>query len=129
MARTLITPTIVAALAAFTITGNTGSSPGASGAGNGVLFTNFPGQTFVLVNNGATAASGQITVAIGATIFGEAFTPYPIGVSTGIPVSTQWLLGPFYSAYDQPGTNQIGIDFATSVVALTCTVLQMSGVS
>jgi hypothetical protein len=129
MARTLITPTAVAALSAFTVTGNTGTSPGAAGVGNGILFTNFPGQTLVLVNNGATAASGQITVAIGATIIGEAFTSYNIGVGTGIPVSTQWLLGPFYSAFDQPATNQIGIDFATSVAALTCTVLQLAGVS
>jgi hypothetical protein len=129
MARTLITPTIVPALTAFTITGNTGTSPGASGTGNGIQFTNYPGQTFVLVNNGATAASGQITVAVGLTILGEPITAYNIGVGTGIPVSTQWLLGPFYSAFDQPATSQIGIDFATSVAALTCTVLQMAGVS
>jgi hypothetical protein len=129
MARTLVTPTVVAALSAFTITGNTGTGPGAAGAGNGILFTNYPGQTFVLVNNGATAASGQIIVAIGATILGEAFTSYNMGIGTGIPISTQWLLGPFPSAFDQPGGNQIGVDFTTSVAALTCTVLQMAGVS
>jgi hypothetical protein len=128
MARTLIAATVVPALSAFTVTGNTGTSPGASGVGNGILFTNFPGQTLVLVNNGATAASGQITVAIGATILGEAFTSYNIGVGTGIPVSTQWLLGPFYSSFDQAGSNQIAVDFATSVAALTCSVLQLAGV-
>jgi hypothetical protein len=129
MARTLITPTIVAALGQVTLTGISGTSPGASGTGNGILFTNFPGQTLVVVTNGATAASGQITIAVGASVLGEAFASYNLGVGTGIPVSTQWLLGPFYSAFDQPGGNQIGIDFATSVAALTCTVLQMAGVS
>jgi len=129
VARVLVTPTVVAALGQVTLTGIAGTSPGGTGVGNGIIFTNFPGQTFVVVNNGATAASGQITVAVGATILGTAIAASNIGVGTGIPVSTLWLLGPFYSAYDQPATNQIGIDFATSVAALTCTVLQMSGVS
>jgi hypothetical protein len=129
MARVLVTPTIIPALGQFTVTGNAGSSPGGIGAGNGIQFTNIPGQTFVLINNGATAASGQILIAIGATIFGEAFTSYNCGVGTGIPISTQWLIGPFYSAFDQPATNQIGVDFTTSVAALTCTVLQLAGVS
>jgi hypothetical protein len=127
MARALITPTIVPVLSQFTVTGNAGTAPGGTGVGNGILFTNYPGQTFVLVNNGATAASGQITVAIGATLLGEAFTSYNLGIGTGIPVSTQWLLGPFPSAFDQAATSQIGIDFATSVAALTCSVLQLAG--
>jgi hypothetical protein len=127
VARTLVTPTILPVLSQFTVTGAAGSSPGAAGAGNGILFTNFPGQTFVLVSNGATAASGQISAAIGATLLGAPFASYNIGGATGIPISTQWLLGPFPSALDQPGTQQVGLDFATSVAALTCAVLQLAG--
>jgi hypothetical protein len=129
MARVILAPQILQANGQFTLTGAAGVAPGGSGAGNGVQFTNFPGQTFLLVINGATLASGQITVAVGATILGEAFAAYNIGVSTGIPVSTQWLLGPFPSAFDQPATNQIGVDFATSVAALTCIALQLAGIT
>jgi hypothetical protein len=126
MARTLLTPTVIPALSGFNLTTATGVAPSATGTGNGVLFTNFPGQTMLLVINGATVSSGIVTAAIGATILGEPFAA--VQLLATVAASSLFLLGPFYSSFDQVATNQVGVDFAGAITTVTCLALQLSGV-
>ncbi|MGA2412703.1 MAG: hypothetical protein ABSG46_20260 [Candidatus Binataceae bacterium] len=125
MARTILTPTLLTAdstAANLNTLATAGVAPGGTGAGNGVQFTNVPGQTFLLVQLGTTAST--LTVNIGATLFGLAATAFSVGPLT---VSTLSLLGPFHSALDQAGTSQVAVDFS-SVTNVLCVVLQASGV-
>jgi hypothetical protein len=125
MARTTLTPTLLTAdqaAANLTALAAAGVAPGGTGAGNGVLFTNYgPGQTLLLVSVGSTATT--FTVAVGSTLFNQAATGFSV-VGT---VSALNLLGPFHSALDQQGTSQVAVDFS-NVTSVLCAVLQLSGV-
>ncbi|MHB1956711.1 MAG: hypothetical protein ACYCOU_23550 [Sulfobacillus sp.] len=125
MARVLLTPSMLAAdssAANLTALAAGGVAPGGVGAGNGVQFTNYPGQTFLLISVGTTVTT--LTVVIGATLFGQAATSFSVGPLTA---STLALVGPFHSALDQVGTSQVAVDFS-SVTNILCAVLQASGV-
>jgi hypothetical protein len=132
VARTSLTPVILQPQSASNLTpanlttlASGGTAPGGTGAGNGVQFVNYPGQTFLLVSMGSTASTA--TVAIGATLYGQPAA----GVPVPLTISALNLLGPFYSAAEQAliGTSGlIGIDFS-SVTAVLCAVLQFAGVT
>jgi hypothetical protein len=133
MARVSLTPVIVPAASATNLTGvnltaaaAAGVAPGGVGSGNGVQFTNFPGQTFLIVSVGLTATTP--TVVIGATLYGQASTGI---VMSALTVSALSLLGPFFSAGNLQGPGVAGlaaVDFS-SVTTILCTALQLSGVS
>jgi hypothetical protein len=131
MARTGLTPVILAAQNAsnllpanFTTLASGGTAPGSTGAGNGVQFTNFPGQTLLLISVGATACTA--TIAVGATLYGQPAA----GFVVPLVLSSLNVLGPFYSAAEINliGTSGlIGVDFS-SVTAILCAAVQLAGV-
>lgn len=90
----------------------------------GISFPNTGHETVEIIN-GATASN--YTINIGATTYGNATVP--IG-PTACPLSNTapQRLGPFPSAFNQPGTNLITVDFS-SVVTVTVAVIQNPGVS
>ena len=90
----------------------------------GITFPN-TGKEVVAIINGATASN--YTINIGATTYGNATVP--IG-PTACPVSNNapQFLGPFPSAFNQPGGNTIAIDFS-STATVTVAILQLPGVS
>jgi hypothetical protein len=131
MARVTLTPLILPAqnalnLAAANLTtlAAAGVAPGV-GAGNGVQFTNFPGQTVLLVSTAGTPTTP--TIVIGATLYGQAAT----GVAmTALAATALSLLGPFYSVAELQlaGTSGLSaVDFS-SATAVLCVALQLSGV-
>jgi hypothetical protein len=91
----------------------------------GISFPN-TGKETVEIINGATASN--YTINVGGSV-GYGTTSAPIGpnacpVSNTVPQS----LGPFPSAFNQPGGNLITIDFST-VTTVTVAVVQNPGVS
>jgi hypothetical protein len=130
VARSVITPTLLTADSTFeNLTGLVASANGTtavtptSGAGNGVLFTNYgPGSSLLLVGLGTTATT--LTVVIGTTLFGNSATSFSVGPLT---ISTLSIVGPFHSALDQGGTSQVAVDFS-SATNVICAVLQLAGV-
>jgi hypothetical protein len=135
MARTLLSAQLVqpqssSNLAALNLTtlAAAGVAPAGTGAGNGVQFTNYPGQTTLLVSTSGTATTP--TIVIGSTLYGQAATGI---VMTALATTALSLLGPFYSVEQiPPGGPQIpgiiAIDFS-SVTGVLCLVLQNVGVS
>jgi hypothetical protein len=91
----------------------------------GIMFPNTGHETVEIIN-GATAST--YTINVGGSV-GYGTTSTPIG-PTACPVSNTapQRLGPFPSAFNQPGTNMIYIDFS-SVVTVTVAVIQNPGVS
>ena len=124
MARTLLSATLLTAdstSANLTAIAAAGTAPPGTGAGNGVLVTNFPGQSFLLVSVGGTATTATVT--IGSTLFGQGAASFSVVLAT----AALSLLGPWHSALDQSGTQQVGIDF-NNVTAVLCAALLASGV-
>lgn len=130
MARTQLSPTVLGAdntlsdlNVLLTTAGNTKAVVPATGAGNGVQFTNFPTQTliaFALLNTACT-----VTVNAGmAGVGGLSATTYtispPVGTATVPEIS---LSGGFHSIVNQAGTipGVVTLDFSSNtglVVAL-----------
>jgi hypothetical protein len=131
MARVSLVPTIIQAQSASVLTpanlttlASAGTAPGV-GAGNGVQFTNFPGQTVLLVSVGATPSTA--TIVIGPTLYGQAAT----GIAVPLVISVLNMLGPFYSAAELVliGTSGVtAVDFS-SATAVLCAAIQLAGVS
>lgn len=123
MARTQLTPTILAADNAvsnlttlLTTAGNTNAVVPATGAGNGITFTNLPGLSQLMFSLGATACTATVQVGM-AGIAGLAATTYTIT----LPVSAISEIGSFHSILNQPGSTLVAIDFSSNtalVVAL-----------
>jgi hypothetical protein len=125
MARVQLTPITQGAdsiATNLTAAGAAGVAPGGAGAGNGVQFTNFPGQTILLVSVGTTPTT--LTVVIGSTLFGVAATGFPVGPLTASAIS---IVGPFHTALDQPGTQLVAVDFS-AVTNILCVAVQLAGV-
>lgn len=123
MARTQISPTVLAADNAVsnittlvTTAGNANALVPSTGSGNGVQFTNIPGQSMVFFSLGATACT--LTVQVGmAGVPGLSTTTYSIA----LPTSAISSIGGFHSILHQAGTSIIAIDFSANtslVVAL-----------
>lgn len=91
----------------------------------GISFPNTGHETVEIIN-GATASN--YTINVGGSV-GYGTTSAPIG-PTACPVSNTapQRLGPFPSAFNQPGGNLITIDFST-VTTVTVAVVQNPGVS
>jgi hypothetical protein len=123
MARTLLVATVQQPdQIATNLTTTCVSSPGATGAGNGVLVPNITGQTFLgIVSSGTTTT---LTVNIGATLFSQGATGYSVVLPATAGV---YVLGLFHSAMNIPGTNQVGVDFS-SVTGITVGAIQLAGV-
>jgi len=132
MARATINPTIFGAqtalnLAAQNITAlaAAGTAPGV-GAGNGVQFMNFPGQTLLLVSVGVTVTTP--TIAIGTTLYGQASAGIVMSALTASALS---IIGPFFSVEELQlaGTSGlIAVDFS-SATSILCSVIQLGGTS
>jgi hypothetical protein len=131
MARSSVTPTLLSPDSVLenltglvaSANGTTSVTPGATGAGNGVTFPNFPGQTLFVVSNGATPTT--LTVIIGSTLFGQSATSYSVGPTSATTIN---LVGPFHSALEASGSsNLIAIDFS-SVTGVIVACLQLTGV-
>jgi hypothetical protein len=104
--------------------GGSSAAPGV-GAGNGIQFTNFPGQTVLLVSTTGTATTP--TIAIGTTLYGQTS---PGIAMTALAATALSLLGPFYSIEELQlaGTSGLcAVDFS-SATGVTCVALQLSGV-
>jgi hypothetical protein len=123
MARTNLTPTILAADNAvsnlttlLTTAGNANALVPATGSGNGVQFTNIPGQTQIGFSLGSTACTATVQVGM-AGLPGLSTTTYSIT----LPVSSLSFIGGFHSILSQAGTQIVAIDFSSAtalVVAL-----------
>jgi len=123
MARTLLVATVQQPdQIATNLTTTCVSSPGTTGAGNGILVPNIVGQTFLGIVSAGTAST--LTVNIGATLFSQGATGYSVSLPATAGV---YMIGLFHSAMDIPGTNQVGIDFS-SVTGITVGVIQLAGV-
>jgi hypothetical protein len=122
MARVQINPTTLAAdnaVSNLTTLLTTGGNPNAvvpaTGAGNGIIFTNIVGVSMLMFSLGATACTATVQVGMQSL---------PIGATTfaiTIPVSATSCIGAFHSILSQPGTTQVAIDFSSNtglVVAL-----------
>jgi hypothetical protein len=101
-----------------------GTAPGV-GAGNGVQFTNFPGQTLLLV--GTSGNTTVPTIAIGTTLYGQSATGIALTALAATAIS---MLGPFYSVSELQlaGTSGlVAVDFSVAT-GVTCLAIQLSGV-
>lgn len=122
MARSTLTPVALTPdSSATTIASIASSSFGATGAGNGVLFTNSGSQILVVVSTGTTAT---LTVVVGSTVLGLSTAGFPVTLPG---TAGTYLVGPFHSAVNQIGTGQVAID-TSSTTGLTIGVLQIPGV-
>ena len=119
----MATQTLSATLAAAdTVANNVTAALTVITGGNTVQFPNFPGQTFLVVSVGTTG--GTIQTNIGSTIFGQSFTAF--GAVT-LTASTVYIWGPFHSALQQPGTNQMSVVTSAALISsMAC--IQLSGV-
>lgn len=123
MARTQLNPTTLAAdnaVSNLTSLLTTGGNPNAVvpgvGAGNGVTFTNIPGQTLIAFALGATACT--MTVQAGMAGIGG-LTASTFNVT--LPVSAISCCGGYHSILNQAGGTLIALDFSSAtglVVAL-----------
>ena len=124
MARTVLTPVLMPPQQAsnlnalnLTTIAAAGSAPGGTGTGNGVQFPNSPGQTFLLVSLGSTAATPTIAAGgIAAAVTLNALVINDLSV-----------LGPFWSAMFLAGTVSVGVDFS-AVTSVKCVAIQLAGV-
>lgn len=121
MARATLTPTTLQADNVATAVSANSATTVTSGAGNGVLFANVPGATFMIVNVGGTPTN--LTVTVGSTVLGQAVTSFTVVCAA----SASYIVGPFHSVLDQPGSNQIAVDFSSST-SVTVGVFQTAGV-
>lgn len=123
MARTTLVPTTLAAdnavsnlTSLLTTGGNANALVPATGAGNGVQFTNAPGVTQIGFSLGGTACT--LTVQVGMnSLPGLSTTTYSIS----LPTNAISYIGGFHSVLNQAGTSIIAIDFSSNtglVVAL-----------
>jgi hypothetical protein len=123
MARTLISPTVLAASNAvsnlttlLTTGGNASAVIPATGAGNGIMFNNIPSQTQLGISLGSTACTATVQVGMEG-LPGLSPTTYSIV----LPTSAISFIAGFHSVIHQAGTVQIQIDFSSNtnlVVAL-----------
>lgn len=97
-------------------------SPGTTGTGNGVQFNNTL-DSFLVVNQAGTTAS-TASVVIGSTILGQGVTSFTASIPGTVGI---YLIGPFHSAVNLPGTGNVAIDFS-SVTGFTVGAAQLGNV-
>lgn len=126
MARTSLTPTILTADSGATNLTTSGTAGGTitTGAGNGVSFSNLPGQTLLLVTSG-TGVPGTATVTIGQTVLGQGISSFPVAMATASNVYT---IGPFHSVLDAPGSATVSVDFSVTGSGWSAGLIQIPGV-
>jgi hypothetical protein len=67
-------------------------------------------QSFLVVNQ-AGATPSNLTIVVGATLLGQAVTSF----AATIPgVAGVYMIGPFHSADNLPGTGNVAIDFSSA---------------
>jgi hypothetical protein len=121
MARaTLTVGTLTADNSATTIASIATTTP-VSGAGNGVLLANTLDSMLVVVSTGTAST---LTVNVGTTLFGQAVANFTVSLPA---TAGTYIIGPFHSALNQPGTSQIAVDFS-SITGLTVGAFQLPGV-
>jgi hypothetical protein len=112
MARTTLTPVILTADSGATLAGtlSTGFALVTAGAGNGVTFSNLPGQSLLMVAGTAASQAGTLTVTVGQTVLGQSVTSFsvPLTLTTAAPTA---VVGPFHSVLEAPGGANISVDF------------------
>ena len=97
------------------------TTPG-TGAGNGVQFNNSLDSFLVVNQTGST--SSTLTVNVGSTLLGQAVA----GFTASVPgVAGIYIVGPFHSSLNQPGTGLIAIDFS-SATGITVGAAQLANV-
>lgn len=108
MAYTSLTTTVLPKNFSLTNLTTAASATVTAGSGNGVAITN-DGQTFLVVN--ATGTGTVLTIKVGGTIVGQSVVnpTATIGAVTGT-----FLIGPWDSGTNQPGSNTVDIDFSVA---------------
>jgi|ERR1700722_1400927 len=100
----------------------TATTTPSTGAGNGVQFNNTL-DSFLIVNQSATTAS-TLTVVVGSTLLGQAVASFTASIPGTIGV---YIVGPFHSADNLPGTGNVAIDFS-SATGITVGAAQLANV-
>lgn len=127
MARTTITPTVLNAdggVPTAAGTAATGFTQVSTGAGNGVTFSNIPGQTLLMLGG---TTNGTCTVLIGQTVLGQAITSFTVPV-TLTPFAPLAVIGPFHSVLDAVGSANVSVDFTFANTVPFAGVAQIPGV-
>lgn len=100
----------------------TASTTPSTGAGNGVQFNNSLDSFLVVSQTGATPST--LTVLVGTTLLGQAVANF----TASIPgVAGLYIVGPFHSADNLPGTGNVAIDFS-SATGITVGAAQLANV-
>jgi hypothetical protein len=125
VARTSITPVVLNSdnavsnlTSLLTTAGNSKALVPGSGAGNGIVFTNIPGQIFLGISLGSTASTATVQVGMNS-LPGLSATTYTVTIPTS---AISWFAG-FHSVVNQPGSLQVQIDFS-SVTNLVVALFQ-----
>jgi len=89
------------------------------GANTGFTFPNTPGTTLVLVKT--VTATPALTIVVGTTVLGLSVPAIAITTAT---TGDLYLLGPFYTADEQPQSNIIQINAGTPANIAGVTIIQ-----